>query len=84
LTVYSDLAKLADMQHELGRLARAVRLSNRRSLADVARLVGTDPATLSRWERGKTAPGLDDALKWLGAIVDMLAEGKEVATADRR
>jgi transcriptional regulator with XRE-family HTH domain len=53
---------------------REIRLAAHRSLADVARNVGTAPSNLARWERGKAMPRFDAGMRWLAAIEEMLAD----------
>lgn len=53
---------------------RRVRIAAHRSLADVARTVGTNPSTLSRWERGVNVPRADVALRWFAVIEGMIAD----------
>lgn len=54
-----------------GRLT-AIRERSRLSKAEVARAVGVDPATVSRWEAGTRQPGEAQALKLLD-VLDGLA-----------
>jgi DNA-binding transcriptional regulator YiaG len=58
-------------------LGRSIRVAARLSLRDMARWVGVDPATVHRWETGKSVPAPEHAERWL----DALAELADLATA---
>jgi transcriptional regulator with XRE-family HTH domain len=38
------------------------------SVRELATMVGVEPSTLSRWERGATTPNGEKALAWAGAM----------------
>lgn len=57
------LAEVRQLAHS-GR-ARMVRESAEITLSEVARDVGVDPSTISRWERGLDKATGDQALRWL-------------------
>ncbi len=43
---------------------RSIRIAARLSLTDVALSVGTDPASVFRWEMGRVVPRRDAAVRW--------------------
>lgn len=53
----TDAARIAEVRHcaATGE-ARRIRLKSRLAIADVARALGTDPSTVSRWEAGQRRP----------------------------
>lgn len=55
--------------------ARAMRLSARLSLRDLARDVGVNATTILRWEAGTSRPSGAAALRYLGAL-DRLQRGE--------
>jgi transcriptional regulator with XRE-family HTH domain len=55
--------------------ARAMRKARRIGLRELARVLNTNPSTVSRWETGLTTPRAEVALKWadfLGVGVDQI------------
>ena len=50
---------------------RSARLAARLSLNDFARAIEVDPASLCRWEHGRTRPRREAALRWLAAVEDI-------------
>lgn len=51
--------------------ARAIREKAHLSQADVARALGTDPPTVSRWETGQCPPRRDYAVKLARLLWDL-------------
>jgi len=49
-------------------------------LADVAADLGVDPATLSRWESGRSRPRRDAALRWLSVLLELDAALRDEVT----
>ncbi len=68
-----DLTRLARVR-SLARsgAARAARLAAGLSLVEVAEVVGVQPATVSRWERGVRSPHGDAALRYADFIEEVL------------
>lgn len=48
--------------------ARRLREQSALSVRELAGMVGVDPSTLSRWERGETTPGVAGARAWVSAM----------------
>ncbi|MFI9466814.1 helix-turn-helix domain-containing protein [Streptomyces sp. NPDC052492] len=44
--------------------ARALRITRRISLREMATTLGVRPSTVSRWETGRAVPRCDVALRW--------------------
>jgi len=52
-------------------LGRSIRVAARLSLRDVAGWVGVDPATVYRWETGRSNPVPEHAERWLAALAEL-------------
>jgi transcriptional regulator with XRE-family HTH domain len=48
--------------------ARRLREQAALSVRELAAMVGVDPSTLSRWERGETTPSRDGSEAWADAM----------------
>lgn len=62
--------------------ARRIRERARLTVREVAKGIGVDPATVSRWERGMTVPRGDQAARWESLLIRLLLElGDGIAQA---
>ncbi len=62
-----DLALLARARRLGQGAGREVRERAGLSVGELARIIGVDVATLSRWERGRTRPRANSAQRWFEA-----------------
>ncbi len=66
---------------ETGR-AREIRLAGRLSTRELAKAVGVDPKTITRWEEGKTKPKGDQAVRWVEGLRAVEAGLREASDAE--
>jgi len=77
-----DLLRISLARRACDGDGRRLRLERRLSLREVARFVGCDPASISRYERGKARPSGERAARYGELIADwLLADKAESETA---
>lgn len=84
-TAYPEIDRLAELvrARELAS-SGAARLARQRaglSLREVGAVVGRDPATILRWERGEQRPRGDAAIRYGAVIRELLSPDKARAAA---
>lgn len=64
-----ELVRMRDMVH--GGLVRSLRIGAGLSLAEVARDVGVAPSTVFYWERGRSIPRGEAAVRYARLLLDL-------------